>query len=106
MLRRVELHGRGPSKGPSSWSIRQTAVYHRYEYSFAGHERPKSMFLFIAPSKNAEGQISQCLENTMDETSPIYPWDVQSLLVADSLKGWMDYMACLETELKRKVYLD
>lgn len=57
----------------------------------------KSMFILIAPSKNAEACIGQCLD-----PSQISPWDVQRLLVADSLRGWSDYMACLNAELDKQ----
>lgn len=108
MLRRVEFNGRKALDDPNAWSVRQTAVYHRFQSSkeiFATEpgkasrvdNRNKSMFIFIAPSKNAEAHIGKCLD-----PSQMSPWDVQRLLVADSLRGWSDYMACLNAELDKQ----
>jgi hypothetical protein len=107
MLRRVEQHGRTLVEGQSPWSIRQTAVYHRYRYvTDAPKEfqpRPRSMFVLVAASPNVEMQLSQCLNPDALGFFEATPCSVQRLLVADSLKGWMDYMAWLECQLKEQV---
>jgi len=105
MLRRVEFNGRKSASDPNAWSIRQTAVYHQFQVETQSDETDrlcsirdnKSIFLFIAPSKNAEQHIGQLLER-----SQLSPWDLQRLLVADTLKGWSDYMACLNAELDKQ----
>ena len=107
MLRRVEYNRRKPLTDRNSWSVRQTAIYHQLsssEVSSMPREgkakqtfctQNKSIFLLISPSKNANEHLHKCYE-----LSCASPWILQRLLVADSLSGWSDYMACLEAELK------
>ncbi len=64
----------------------------------------KSMFLLIAPSTNVESMFSNCLDQShSDEVSLLSAWNVHRILIADSLQGWMDYMASLEKRLKEQV---
>ncbi|KAF2185420.1 hypothetical protein K469DRAFT_707665 [Zopfia rhizophila CBS 207.26] len=104
MLRRVELHGRPTDEGQSPWSIRQTAVYHKYVFDQNCSDdcatESKSVFVLIAPSQNFERQLSGGLKLDVHQRHLVSPCKVQQLLVADSLKGWMDYMAWLEAKLK------
>lgn len=112
MLRRVELNGRDGAGGEPPWSIRQSAVYHKLATPNSnicigsnvqigpnfqiGTAEPKSTFLLVAPSENAEQQIaSNCSHN-----GTLSPWNMHRILVADSLHGWMDYMTHLEHRLK------
>lgn len=102
ILRRAELNRRDPQDGEcamDAWSIRQTAVYSRVELS----SNPRSMFFLIAPSKNVEEQLALCLDRGTSDELKIAPQNVQQILVGDSLRGWMDYMACLEKQLKIQV---
>ena len=62
------------------------------------------MFVLIAPSANVEWQFENCLqESSEEEPSPLSPWNIHRIIFADSLQGWMDYMASLEERLKRQV---
>ena len=115
ILRRVELNGRAATGGENPWSIRQTAIYHKFSRNrdavngssngtAPASVKSKSMFLLIAPSENAESQFSKCLEQSiLDDGLALSPWNVQRILVADSLRGWMDYMGSLEQRLKEQV---
>lgn len=118
VLRRVELNGREETEGGHGpWSIRQTAVYHKFfpEGQFSSDSSgelakknsfgpSKSMFLLLAPSSNVEWMFSSCLDQSRpDELSLLSPWNVHRILIADSLQGWMDYMASLEKRLKHQV---
>jgi hypothetical protein len=103
MLRRAEINGRGDLEGQKEWSIRQTAVYHRLESSAQQQKKPSSTFLLISPSKNAQVQLAEVLERSVQNEYYVSPWNIQRLLVADSLKGWPDYMASLEKQLKEQV---
>jgi hypothetical protein len=107
VLRRVELNGRISIEGQSPWSIRQTAVYHKLNvnpnFSKESLQESKSIFLLIAPSKNAERLLSEFLELSISDRCTLSPCNIQRLLVADSLRGWADYMAWLETQLKDQV---
>jgi hypothetical protein len=116
MLRRVELKNRAVVEGDSPWSIRQTAVYHRLESNIKGCDNPhpeeskvapvesRSTFLLISPPENVELQFVDCLEqNTSKDDSPLSIWNTHRILIADSLRGWMDYIAYLEQRLKHQV---
>ena len=107
VLRRAEMNGRGDDEGQTEWSIRQTAVYHQLHSSTAQRRTPKpqpsSTFMLIAPSKTVETQLAGALERSLQNHFYVSPWNVQRLLVADSLKGWPDYMASLEKQLKEQV---
>ncbi|KUJ20793.1 uncharacterized protein LY89DRAFT_640613 [Mollisia scopiformis] len=101
MLRRVELNGRAHTEDDNPWSIRQTAVYHRL--SAPKTQSLKSTFLLIAPSENVEDQFGRCLsQSNAEDGMALSPWNVHRILVADSLRGWMDYMAYLEKGLKEQ----
>lgn len=117
MLRRVEINGRAHAEDDNPWSIRQTAVYHKFSrptrLSVAKDDQTKvlptqkhngSIFLLVAPSENVESQFAQCLNQSSSQNgSPLSPWSVHRIMVADSLRGWMDYMAYLEKRLKEQV---
>lgn len=106
MLRRVERNNRANANGESPWSIRQTAVYNRLTTKPADDAaagKSKSMFLFVAPSPNVEQQLGQCLEQSLSNEDAISPWNVQRILVADSMRNWMEYMAYLEEQLREQV---
>jgi hypothetical protein len=116
MLRRVELKEREVAEGDSPWSIRQTAIYHRLEPRAQAISLPKqeqssavltecrSTFLLVAPSKNVELQFVETLhQTTTPAQTPLSAWTTHRILIADSLRGWMDYMAYLEQRLKHQV---
>ena len=103
MLRQVDRHGRALLAGQSPWSIRQTAVYCQFISTGRSRDltrKPKLTFMLIAPSKSAKKQVSSLLEYEITNEYAILPSKIHLLLVADSLKGWTDYMAWLETQLK------
>jgi hypothetical protein len=116
MLRRAELKEREVTEGDSPWSIRQTAIYYRLESRTKAISLPKekqssiisagcrSTFLLIAPSKNVEQQFAETLDQTViPAQTPLSAWNTHRILIADSLRGWMDYMAYLERRLKHQV---
>ncbi|PQE04902.1 cmgc cdk kinase protein [Rutstroemia sp. NJR-2017a BBW] len=102
VIRRVELNGRGNS---DPWSIRQTGVYHGIKTSTSATSQKlrqmdlQSKFLIIAPSKNAESKMAQHLEQAALSKSSISPWNIHRIIISDSLAGWQDYMASIETRL-------
>lgn len=63
----------------------------------------RSAFLLIAPSKSIERQLSKSLESGVSDDRPFAPWALHRILVAESLEGWMDYMASLEANIKEQV---
>ncbi|CZR68126.1 uncharacterized protein PAC_18025 [Phialocephala subalpina] len=112
ILRRVKQNHQVATEGRSPWSIRQTAVYHKFSPSRRSSSiiseeddekvatKSKSMFLLIAPSGNVECQFAQHLDQSSSDN--VIPWNVHRILVADSLRGWMDYMASMEEHLKEQ----
>ena len=109
MLRRVELKNREVAEGDSIWSIRQTAVYQRREPCIQPQQNSivrvesRSTFLLVSPSKNAELQFAEYLNETTGIAAPLSVWNTHRILIADSLRGWMEYMAYLEKRLKHQV---
>jgi len=116
MLRRVELKNREVLGGDSPWSIRQTAVYNRLqrksnvcgisdkEQSSLILPECRSTFLLVSPSENVELQFAECLEQATEaEESPLSIWNTLRILISDSLRGWVEYMAYLEKRLKHQV---
>jgi hypothetical protein len=106
ILRRAELNHRELTEGQSPWSIRQTAVYHKFSLNPNSPRGSKSTFLLIAPSQTLESQLSDVFELSISDESASTPWNVHRLLLAESLRGWMEYMASLERELKDQVSVD
>ncbi|TVY43946.1 hypothetical protein LOCC1_G005609 [Lachnellula occidentalis] len=100
------MNGRGDEEGQNEWSIRQTAVYLQLHSSTAKQRLPnresRSTFLLIAPSKNVETQLAGAIKRSLEDEYYVSPWNIQRLLFADSFKGWPDYMASLEKQLKKQ----
>jgi len=106
ILRRVELHGRVLTDGQSPWSIRQTAIHHKWSLEGGSSKlgltpttKQQSTFLLVAPSLAAQKQIWQAVERESAAGSEISPWYIHWLLTSESLGGWGDYMAWIEKEL-------
>lgn len=66
-------------------------------------EDTKSLFLLIAPSERVESRLCKCLDTAALSDAKLSPYALHALLVSDSLTGWMDYMAWLESQLKEQV---
>jgi hypothetical protein len=111
MLRRVELKDREVKEGDSPWSIRQTAVYQRRDSYIQPQQNrivpveSRSTFLLVSPSKNVELQFAEYLDETTGVAAPLSVWNTHRILIADSLRGWMEYMAYLEKRMKHQVSL-
>lgn len=108
VLRRAELHGRTLSEGQCPWSIRQTAVYHIVHRPFSTSPNhpttgdPQSKFLLISPSKAVERKIERLLGLASSWEEATHYSVIHSVLVTDSIKGWMGYIAWLEQDLKER----
>jgi len=61
------------------------------------------MFLLIAPSESVESQLRSGLHTAILSDANSSPYILHLLLVSESLKGWIDYMAWLENQLKEQV---
>lgn len=96
VLRRVELHHRELREEESPWSIRQTAIYHKYDPA----AKIRSLFIVISPSQSGEQMLAQSLEMATTDSRAADPFAIHRLLIADSLMNWQDYIASLETQLR------
>ena len=104
VLRRAEDNGREENED-ESWSIRQTAVYHKFTRGLVEADDRKSMFLLVAASSHAEDLYNQYLQNSVSDERQITAWNLHRILIADSVKGWTGYLASLEKRLTEKVSL-
>ena len=104
VLRRAEDNGREENED-ESWSIRQTAVYHKFTRGLVEGEDHKSMFLLVAASPHAEDLYNQYLQNSVSDERRIVASNLHRILIADSVKGWTGYLASLEKRLTEKVGL-
>ncbi len=64
---------------------------------------PKSTFLIVAPSQAIENILSATLAHHLSNDCAVRMWDLHRLLVADSMKGWLGYMAWIEECLRDHV---
>jgi hypothetical protein len=104
ILRRVELHHRKLMEGQSPYSIRQTAVYHSWNSNSAPN-KAGGITILVAPSRTVESQLENCVEHGIVSQKTIASWKLYQLLVTDSIRGWMEYMAWLNEELRKLVQL-
>ncbi|PKY07200.1 hypothetical protein P168DRAFT_90161 [Aspergillus campestris IBT 28561] len=101
VIRRVERNNRPVKNGECPWSIRQTGIYHRLAYEAVGSQH-KSTFILVAPSSIVDDEITKSLAQHHCADGVMNPaFAVHERLVLDSLRGWMDYMAWLESEVKQ-----
>ena len=106
MLRRVERHGRELIEGQSPWSIRQSTIYNRFTIESGSKDDTRGLnpvFMLMSPSENARNQISSLLKVDVTLRRPFSPSHIHLIFVADSLKGWKDYLTWLDTEVKCQV---
>ncbi|KAF4314617.1 hypothetical protein GTA08_BOTSDO00080 [Botryosphaeria dothidea] len=93
VLRRVERHGRKVTKEESPFSIRQTAVYHKML---------RQQYSGVVNCVSGEKQIDRLLDLAVSQQQKFPPFLIHSLLIADSVKGWMEYAAWIEKDLKTR----
>lgn len=64
----------------------------------------KSIFILVAPSSIIDDEITKSLSQHHCAGGVMNPaFAVHERLVLDSLRGWMDYMVWLESEVKHVV---
>lgn len=113
VLRRTELNNRKLTEGQSPWSIRQTAVYHRRipiirsehdSDSMLDAPGYRSVFLLISPSESFERQLTLCADALATEKCAMSWQNIVRLLILDATKGWQEYMAWMEEEIREQVH--
>jgi len=111
VLRRVELNRREITEGQLPWSVRQTALYRKLEFQLPSvnssdvQSWQRSTSLLIAPSQSIERRLSETISLSQPGNGHSNLWALESLLSAESLKNWIDYMAWLEERLRVHVRL-
>ena len=97
----------------SPWSIRQTAVYHRRipiirsehdSGSMLDAPGYRSVFLLISPSESFERQLTLCVDALATEKRAMSWQNIVRLLILDATKGWQEYMAWMEEEIREQVH--
>ncbi|KAK6338059.1 hypothetical protein TWF696_001530 [Orbilia brochopaga] len=92
-LRYFERNGRDSGNG---WSLRQTGVYHKYNYT-----KGKSVWIFLRPSE----RMTEMLEDTLRYDCAKSSIDTKAVLIyhasfiSSALRCWKDYLSCLEAKL-------
>lgn len=65
-------------------------------------QKSKSIFLLVSlPSTVFEDELSPVIQ---DSTEEVNPWVIHWLLVADSTRGWPEYISWIEGQLQERVY--
>jgi hypothetical protein len=88
-LRYVELNGYGGQKDP--WSVRQTAIYHKYD-------RGVQTWLFISASKQTEALVDKYVNQIAAGDTKIpsrNPFELHLSLIEASLVNWRWYIKSL-----------
>lgn len=98
-LRYVELNGRVEKKDHEPWSIRQTAVYQRFDH-FADD---RCVFFVIAPADRAESRVEEALQESDKDARAISPFNLHQIIIADSIKNWRWYISSLEDRMTDQV---
>lgn len=93
-LRFLENNGRRtPEELASQWSMRQSAIYSRYEYGSRG-----TTWVFVALSKQAKRRLDEYVAQAVDLQNAD-PLDVHLLLLDTALSSWRQYLVDLATEV-------
>ncbi len=61
------------------------------------------MMLLVAPSQSIELALQGSRVGTFREECAVGSWELHALLVADSLRGWLEYMVWIEKRLREQV---
>jgi hypothetical protein len=65
--------------------------------------RYRSVFLLISPSESFEKHLKLCADASETEEHAMSWPNILRLLVLDAMKGWQEYMAWMEGEIKEQV---
>jgi len=85
-LRYVEENGYGNRKDP--WSVRQTAIYHKYE-------KEMGTWILISPSKQAKAKIIENINLEKLKTGVKNPFELHVVLLDTALANWRWYIKSL-----------
>lgn len=93
-VRFFENNGRGSPKQPTEqWSLRQSAIYNRFEPEQSG-----AIWIFITLSKHAQSRIDDYVVNEKD-LQAADPLEIHLLVLDTALATWRPYLIDLSTEV-------
>ena len=93
-LRYVELNRRKESK---PWSVRQTAVYHKYEL-----DQLSSTWVLIAASGSAQLHLDRYVKSS-DNLATLNPFEIHLILLDTALANWRPYIVDLTEKVAKQV---
>ena len=93
-LRYAELNNR-PVQDP--WSIRQTAVYHKYKAN-----DKSSSWVIIAASKRTETSLDRYIKSCED-IAQSNPFEVHLIVLDTALANWRPYIISLTERITQQV---
>ena len=93
-LRYAELNNRG---GNSPWSIRQTAICHKY----TACDRSSS-WIMIAASERTKSSLDLYIRNCTDLAS-LNPFEIHALVLDSALTNWRSYIIDLTKRITHQV---
>ena len=64
----------------------------------------RSIFLLISPSESFERQLTLCVDALATEKRAMSWQNIVRLLILDATKGWQEYMAWMEEEIREQVH--
>jgi hypothetical protein len=98
----VVLNGRLADEQPDHdpWSIRQTAVYQRYD-----SELKRIVFILISPSQIVKDAVIEALEAGRQSKRLLKPFDLHLIIISALQDNWRLYVRSLEELMREKVNL-
>jgi len=99
-LQYVVLNGRLAEEQPNHdpWSIRQTAVYQRYD-----SELNRIVFILVSPSQIVKDAIAEALEAGCQRKRLPKPFDLHLIIVSALQDNWRLYVRSLEELIREQV---
>lgn len=95
-LKYVESNNRN---GQKPWSMRQTAVYHKYVY---GQDVNTSTWMIVAVSKRTKRSVGKHVEGSADLTA-LNPFEIHVIILITSLANWRPYIIYLTEQITEQV---
>jgi hypothetical protein len=81
----------------SPWSIRQTAIYQRYD-----GVQDKTIFILVTPSKEGLESLEYCLQNAKNHSTFLNPFEMHRYLISAACQSWGWY---IYEELRKNINL-
>ena len=96
VLKYVDLNHRSEQK---PWSMRQTAVYHKYAY---GQDVNTSTWMLVAVSERTKRSVGKYVEGSSD-LATLNPFEIHVIILDTSLANWRLYIIYLTEQVTEQV---